>query len=184
MKTSNNRDREGTEVNASSMADIAFLLLIFFLVTTTIDVEKGLTLLLPEKKVEIPPVPIHERNIFKVLVNSEDKLLVRGEPVTNVKEIKPLLKEFILNNGTNPEMSDSPKEAVVSFKTNRGTSYAVYIGILDELKGAYYEIYGERVGLSSEEYRSLDEKKLKDKDLLKKGREGIPMNISIAEPSN
>lgn len=165
MKTSNKKNREGTEVNASSMADIAFLLLIFFLVTTTIDVEKGLTLLLPEKKAEIPPVPIHERNIFKVLVNSEDKLLVRGEVIADVKEIRPMLKEFILNNGRNSELSDSPKEAVVSFKTHRGTSYAAYIAILDELKGAYYEIYGERIGLNAEEYRSLDENKVKDKQL-------------------
>lgn len=173
----NKKNRGGTEVNASSTADIAFLLLIFFLVTTTIDAEKGITILLPEKVKEQTPLPINEKNIFKVLVNSEDKLLVRDEPVDDVKKIRPMLKEFILS-------ADNPKKALVSFKTNRGTSYQAYIAVLDELKGAYYEIYGERVGLTAHEYRSLDEKKPKEKVLFDKGREGFPMIISIAEPTN
>jgi biopolymer transport protein ExbD len=178
------KNREVSEVNASSMADIAFLLLIFFLVTTTIDAERGISLLLPPKVPEDEIiVPRHERNVFKILVNSQDKMLVEDEPLDDVREIRPMLKEFILNNGKNPKLSDNPKDAVVSFKINRGTSYEAYIAVLDELKGAYYEIYGERVGLTALEYRSLDERKPREKELFDKGREGIPKNISIAEPS-
>lgn len=180
------KDRGGTEVNASSMADIAFLLLIFFLVTTTIDAERGITLLLPPKPDPNQPPPdikANEKNIFKVLVNSQDRLLVEDEPLEDIRRIKPLVKEFVLNNGRDPKSSDSPEKAIVSFKTNRGTSYDTYIAILDELKGAYYEIYGERVGLTAAEYRTLDESKPKERELLQRGREGIPMNISIAEPT-
>lgn len=179
----NKKNRSGTEVNASSTADMAFLLLIFFLVTTTIDAEKGITLLLPELKEDVVTVPRNERNIFKILINSEDKLLVEEEPLDDARNIKPMLKEFILNYGQNPELSDHPKDAVVSLKTNRGTSYEAYIAVLDEIKGAYYEIYAEKVSLSAHDFRSLDENKPKEKVLFDKGRAGIPMNISIAEPS-
>jgi biopolymer transport protein ExbD len=180
------KNRGGTEVNASSMADIAFLLLIFFLVTTTIDAERGITLLLPPKPDPNQPPPdiqANERNIFKVLVNSQDRLLVEDEPLEDVRRIKGMVKEFVLNNGRDPRQSDSPEKAIVSFKTNRGTSYEMYIAVLDELKGAYYEIYGERVGLTAQQYRTLDEKKPREKELMQRGREGIPMQISIAEPS-
>ncbi|MDQ3392665.1 MAG: biopolymer transporter ExbD [Bacteroidota bacterium] len=180
------RNRGKAEVNAGSMADIAFLLLIFFLVTTTIDAERGITLLLPPKPDPNQPPPdvkANERNIFKVLVNSQDRLLVEDEPMEDVSRIRPMVKEFILNNGRNPLSSDSPEKAVVSFKTNRGTSYNVYIAILDELKGAYYEIYAERAGVTPEQYRALDESKPKERELLRRGKEGIPMQISIAEPT-
>lgn len=180
------KDRGGTEVNASSMADIAFLLLIFFLVTTTIDAERGVTLLLPPKPDPNQPPPEikeNERNIFKILVNSQDRLLVEDEPLEDVRQIKNMVKAFVLNNGRDPMSSESPEKAIVSFKTNRGTSYDTYISILDELKGAYYEIYGEKVGLTAQEYRTLDDTKPRERELLRRGREGIPMNISIAEPT-
>ncbi|CAN5614300.1 hypothetical protein BH23BAC1_BH23BAC1_03820 [soil metagenome] len=180
------KDRGGTEVNASSMADIAFLLLIFFLVTTTIDAERGVTLLLPPKPDPNNPPPEikeNERNIFVILVNSQDRLLVEGEPFDDIRRLRTMVKEFVLNNGRNPSSSESPEKAIVSFKTNRGTSYDTYISILDELKGAYYDIYGERVGLNAQEYRTLDDTKPRERELLRRGREGIPMNISIAEPS-
>jgi biopolymer transport protein ExbD len=180
------KDRGGTEVNASSMADIAFLLLIFFLVTTTIDAERGVTLLLPPKPDPNQPPPEikeNERNIFKILVNSQDRLLVEDEPLEDIRQIRSMVKTFVLNNGRDPMSSESPEKAIVSFKTNRGTSYDTYISILDELKGAYYEIYGERVGLTAQEYRTLDDTKPRERELLRRGREGLPMNISIAEPT-
>lgn len=180
------KNRGGTEVNASSMADIAFLLLIFFLVTTTIDAERGVTLLLPPKPDPNQPPPdvkANEKNLFKVLVNSQDKLLVEDEPLEDISKIKGMVKTFVLNRGRDPLSSESPEKAIVSFKTNRGTSYETYIHILDEIKGAYYEMYGEQVGLTGEEYRTLDDSKPKQRELLKRGREGIPMQISIAEPS-
>ena len=196
------------EINSSSMADIAFLLLIFFLVTTTIATDKGLTLTLPPKADpnEPPPdVTKNQRNIFKILVNSSDRSLVEDEPLTDVTEIRMMVKEFVLNFGKmdedaqalynmlpqslkalslkNPSSSDNPKEAVVSFKADRGTSYDIYIAILDQLQGAYYEIYGERIGISADDFRTLDRKKPDELEKYKLARYGIGMNISIAEPT-
>ena len=190
------------------MADIAFLLLIFFLVTTTIATDRGLTLQLPPKPDPNQPPPDitkNKRNIFKILVNSQDRLLVEDEPVTDVNQIKNQVKEFILNYGrptesaqavfnTLPsklrqlsqgsmESSDHPEEAVVSFKADRGTSYEMYLAVLDQLQGAYYEIYAERAGVSPEKFRNLDRKKPEERDLYDLARDGIPMNISIAEPT-
>jgi len=200
--------RKLPEVNSSSMADIAFLLLVFFLVTTTIATDKGLTLTLPPKADPNQPPPDitkNERNIFKILVNSSDRILIEDEPVTDLTGLRVQVKEFILNFGSPSEeyvtiynalpaplkafaqrsatSSDDPKEAVVSFKADRGTSYDIYIAILDELQGAYYEIYGERVGLTADEFRALDRKKPAEQAKYRTAREGIPMNISIAEPT-
>ncbi len=200
--------RKLPEVNSSSMADIAFLLLVFFLVTTTIATDKGLTLTLPPKADPNEPPPDitkNQRNIFKILVNSSDRILVEDEPLTDVTELRSMVKDFVLNFGKvdeealelyntlpptlkalslkNASSSDNPKEAVVSFKADRGTSYDIYIAILDELQGAYYEIYGERIGLTADEFRGLDRKKPSENDKYKRAREGIGMNISIAEPT-
>ena len=90
------------------------------------------------------------------------------------------LKAISMKNETS---SDNPKEAVVSFKADRGTSYDLYIAILDELQGAYYEIYGERLGISADEFRALDRKKPAENERYKLARVGIGMNISIAEPT-
>ncbi|WP_226388891.1 ExbD/TolR family protein [Penaeicola halotolerans] len=202
------KNRMSAEVNAGSMADIAFLLLIFFLVTTTIASDKGITMLLPPKPDENTPPPEvdkNARNIFKVQINSADQLLVEDEPLEDVEEISVMAKEFILNFGRPDEAnqalfnslpaslraqalradnsSDHPGEAVVSFKTDRGTSYELYLQVLDEIKKAYFEIYGERVGLSADEYRALSTRNPGERELIDRGKENIPMNISIAEPS-
>lgn len=182
------KNRASNEVNSSSMADIAFLLLVFFLLTTTIRSDKGLTLLLPPKKddTEQIDVKIQERNLFKILVNSNDKLLVEGEPLTDVNQIREMVRTFVLNNGRDPESSDSPEDAIVSFRTDRGTSYEMFIGVLDEVQGAYYEIYSERAGIGVDEWRRISDKREtpKEEELYEQAREGIPMNISIAEPAN
>lgn len=200
--------RKIPEVNSSSMADIAFLLLVFFLVTTTIATDKGLTLTLPPKADPNQPPPDitkNQRNIFKILVNSSDRILVEDEPMTDITGLREDVKDFILNFGApdeealalynglpaslkalskqNQSSSDNPKEAVVSFKADRGTSYDIYIAILDELQGAYYEIYAERVGLTADEFRALDRKKPDELEKYKTARAGFPMNISIAEPT-
>ena len=202
------RNKRKPEINSSSMADIAFLLLIFFLVTTTIATNKGLMLQLPPKPDPNQPPPDidkNKRNIFKVLVNSEDRLLVEDEPLNDVRLLKGMVKDFIMNFGNpsqegrdlfnalpgtlraqarrQPDSSDDPKEAVVSFKTDRGTSYEMYMAVLDQLQGAYYEIYGERAGINAERFRNLDIKNPEDKRVREAAREGLPMNISIAEPS-
>lgn len=200
-----------SEVNAGSMADIAFLLLIFFLVTTTIANDKGIAMLLPPKPDpnEPPPeVTKNDRNIFKILANSKDMLLVEDEPLNDVGELKDMIKSFVLNfgkpsaeyaemyntlpptlrsyvnaNGRRPDSSDDPKEAVVSFKADRGTTYELYVRVLDEINAAYNEIYGQRVGITGEEFLQLDKKNPEEKALYLKAREGIPRAISIAEPN-
>ena len=205
------KKRENPEVNSGSMADIAFLLLIFFLVTTTIANDKGVMLLLPPKvdPNEPPPdITKNDRNIFNILANSQDMLLVEKEPFTApINTLKDDVKRFVLNFGKPSEegltiynslpssmkafvnsegkksnSSDDPTECVVSFKAQRGTSYDVYIQVLDAINAAYNEIYAERVGITVEEWLSLDrEDKIQD-DMYNRGRQGIPRAISIAEP--
>jgi len=173
--------RRIVKVNSGSMADIAFLLLIFFLVTTTIINQQGLNLKLPPD--EKSTVPINERNLFKVLVNSNNIILVEEKEFINHDQLKSQLKTFILNNGKDPTLSDNPEKAIVSLKVNRGTNYEVFISMLDALQGTYYEIYGDRMGITSKEFRNLDLSNPKIKSKYLAAREGIPMNISIAEPS-
>jgi biopolymer transport protein ExbD len=134
------------EVNAGSMADIAFLLLIFFLVTTTIDTDKGIAIKLPPMPEENQPqndIRIKERNVLKVLVNANDMLLVDGEP-TDIKELKRLTKDFIDNPSQNPDLAETPQKAIVSLKNDRGTSYNLYIQVHNELKAAYNELRDAR----------------------------------------
>ena len=164
--------------NSGSMADIAFLLLIFFMLTTTIVNDEGIDLLLPPKRMEKEDIPIKERNLFKILVNSEDELLVEDQPRSSAYNLREEIKEFILNPNNLNELSESPVKSVVSIKTNRGSSQDAFIRVLDEAKAAYFEIYAKRVGLTSVEFRSLPSNDPK----YKKARLGIPMNISIAEP--
>ena len=196
------KSRPSQEVNAGSMADIAFLLLIFFLVTTTIASDKGILMMLPPKPDPNEPPPDitkNQRNIFKIFANSKDKLLVEDEPfggINDVPKLRGMIKEFVLNYGKDPDLSDSPTDAVVSFKSDRGTSYELFIGVLDELQAAYNEIYAERIASELLEYfpdatrdditdlfRNLDKSDPQLKEMYNKAREGIPRQISIAEPS-
>jgi len=156
------------EVNAGSMADIAFLLLIFFLVTTTIDTDKGIAIKLPPMPEENQPqndIRIKERNVLKVLVNANDMLLVDGEP-TDIKELKRLTKDFIDNPTQNPDLSESPQKAIVSLKNDRGTSYNLYIQVHNELKAAYNELRDARsrllYGRSLEQLPESRQNEIKD----------------------
>ena len=175
------------EINSSSMADIAFLLLIFFLVTTTIANDKGLTLQLPPSPDDIEDieVKIPERNIFKILINSSDKLLVENEPMTNARDIREMVKEFVLNYGIDPKSSDSPAKAIVSIKTNRGTSYEKFIEVYNEVQGAYYDMYAARAGVTNAKWREIASKTNDpdNKRIYLEAREDFPMQISIAEPN-
>lgn len=182
------RSKRGkTEINSSSMADIAFLLLIFFLVTTTIANDRGLSMQLPpkpEQNQEIVKIP--ERNNFKILINSADRLLVEGEPLDNPKKIRQMVKDHVLNYGKDPNKSDSPEEAVVSFKADRGTSYEMYIKVLNEVQGAYYDMYAERAGVTNDRWREIasDISNPENKRIYDDARKDFPMAISIAEPSS
>ncbi len=167
------------EMNASSMADIAFLLLIFFLVTTTMDVDKGLLVLLPPYSEEPPPeTKENQRNVLDILVNSRDQLLVKGE-LTEVRDLKDMAIKHVNNRGANPKYSDSPQEAVMSLKSDRGTSYNIYITVQNELKAAYNQMRNEyakqKFGLAYEDLSKEDQKTV---------REEYPLKISEAEPED
>lgn len=201
-----NKERGTPEVSSGSMADIAFLLLIFFLVTTTIANDKGILMQLPPPPEEEVEIKLQERNIFKILANSKDQLLVENEPFDKpMSELKKMVKEHILNFGKinsteaidlynslpaslkaqakqDPSSSDSPGDAIVSFKANRGTTYELYIDVLDAIQEAYNEVYAERVGITAEEFLQLDQSNDLEKRIYEQARQGIPKAISIAEP--
>jgi len=144
--------RSAPEVNAGSMADIAFLLLIFFLVTTTLEKDNGIARQLPPiDKSEIEPPKIKKKNLFIVLVNKNDELLVNDNPM-QLKDIRESAIEFLDNGGAlsnSPEYcnyckgkhsessSDNPDKAVISVQSDRLTSYKMYISVQNELVAAY-----------------------------------------------
>lgn len=139
------------QVNAGSMADIAFLLLIFFLVTAMIPKDKGINRKLPTPCPygEICDTQINKRNMLEVHVNSNNELFVENE-IVKIEDLKALAIEFLDNNGDKScnycngknlnASSDNPKEAVISLKNDSQTSYDFYIQIQDELTKAYYEL--------------------------------------------
>lgn len=138
--------RAAPEVNAGSMADIAFLLLIFFLVTTTIEKDSGINRKLPPIEESEEDVIIKQKNIFTVLLNGKDQLLVEDE-LMEVKDLRAAAVEFLDNGGdgscdycrgkSDPSSSDNPDKAIISLKNERETSYAAYISVQNELVGAY-----------------------------------------------
>lgn len=188
------KSRKIPEINSSSSADIAFLLLIFFLVTTTMAVNKGVARRLP------PPVPadqktedlkVKERNVFVVLINSEDQLLVQNEYL-DITKLREKAKEFIVNAANDPNLPEkSPvdveyfgtvmltKDHVISLQNDRGTSYARYIEVQNELVAAYNDLREElsksKFGKS---YADIDE------DQQKAIQKYYPQKISEAEPKN
>ncbi len=174
------KSRQAPEINASSMADVAFLLLAFFLVTSTIDVERGITVRLPEWSEE-PPTEINlkKRNVFSVLVNAQNMVLVRGE-VVKINEIRDKAKEFIMNPAKNPDLAEAPNTAIISLKNDRGTSYGTYIEVYNELKAAYNELWDEEsmklYGQAySEDLPQAKKNRIKDK---------IPFVLSEAESTS
>lgn len=171
--------RESPAVNASSMADIAFLLLIFFLVTTTIDVDKGIRVKLPPWS-EIPPETqkLNSRNVFSVLVNKDNQLLVRGEPMEK-GDLREKTKEFIMNPAQRDDLSQDPQSAIISLKNDRGTEYETYLTVYNELKAAYNEIWEDQAQRRyGRPFADLE------RDLQKVIRGDIPLVISEAEPTD
>ncbi len=204
--------RELQEINAGSMADIAFLLLIFFLVTTTMDVDTGLMRVLPpfiDEPVD-DDVIVKQRNVFVVLANSADNLLVEDEYM-QVEDLKEATKEFIIGNPSNPNderfpefkiAGDNPEKnaliikyfganqpiskQIVSLQNDRGTSYELYIAIQDQLAGAYREVRDEvAMNRFGKTYKELSKSKSKvDKEKAKAVKKLLPQRISEAEPKD
>jgi len=180
MAKTKTRDRMNNEINAGSMADIAFLLLIFFLVTTTIAEDKGILVRLPPWSDEEPDITkLKERNVYSVLVNANNQLLVREEPM-RISQLRENAKEFISNPRRLDNMSESPKNAMISLKNDRGTNYQTYLAVYNELKGAYDELWDELAQKRYGEPYSDDMPFAQRKAI--KGE--IPMVLSEAEPTN
>lgn len=204
--------RENPEINAGSMADIAFLLLIFFLVTTTMNVDSGVSKKLSEKPPPNyePPI-IKEKNIFEVNINRKNELMVEKNRM-ELKDLKAAAIKFIDNGGGIGKpgedgtpgtacdycqgerletSSDHPNKAVISVQSDRGTEYGTYIAVQNELLKAYREL---RDRLSRQRYNmsftELEDayKDDKNNEALKKKVEDIkmayPQIISDAEPTS
>lgn len=148
--------RAAPEVNAGSMADIAFLLLIFFLVTTTIETDTGISRKLPPMEESDEDVIIRQKNIFTVLINGKDQLLVEDE-LMELKNLRKAAIEFLDNGGgtgdeacsyckgkRSPSSSDNPDKAVISLKNERETTYSTYISVQNELVAAYNDLRDRR----------------------------------------
>jgi biopolymer transport protein ExbD len=184
------------EINAGSMADIAFLLLVFFLVTTTMDSDWGLARRLPPPlDINQPePPPIKDRNVFVVLANANDQLLVEGE-ILEIGQLREKAKEFIANPNDLPDLpekkptkvkffGDYPvSKQVISLQNDNGTSYDLYIQVQNELAAAYSELRNslatEKFGVT---YDYLVE--VNDKPKISAIRDIYPQRISEAEPKN
>lgn len=199
--------RATPEVNAGSMADIAFLLLIFFLVTTTIEKDKGISRQLPpiEPPTDIDVV-IKQKNLFVVNVNKDDQLLVEDE-LMQLKDLRQAAIDFLDNGGApqgSPEYcsyckgkrdqasSDNPDKAIISVQNDRLTSYNMYIAVQNELVAAYNflrdRISQERYGWKfTEMKKAIDEGSFRgNEEAMQEKLEEIqklyPLKLSEAEP--
>lgn len=184
--------RKSPEINSGSMADISFLLLTFFLLTSSINTDLGITRKLPpplDPNAPVPP-PIKERNVFVVLINSRNDLMVEGRPM-NVKDLKKATRDFLANPNDDPNLSEkslkpidligeySVSKGVISLQNDRGTSYEMYIKVQNELLAAINELRNE---LSKQKF-GIEFTKLNEKmqDAIK---DAVPVSISEAEPKD
>ena len=181
------------EINGSSMADIAFIALIFFLMVTTMDKEEGISRLLPP----IPPedqkmedLKVNRRNIIQVKINSNDRLLAGSQPM-DVSQLKDKIKEFMTNPYDDPnlpekEIQDIPglgpvpvSKGVISLQNDRGTTYQAYITVQNELIKAINELRDDfSMKTFGKKYSKLSD------DQQEMVRKAIPQKISEAEPKD
>ncbi len=163
LRKRTNRD---VEIPTSSMADISFLLLLFFLVTTTIDVDTGIGLTLPPPVDDAEEVKIKSENILKVLVNAAGDVLIDDE-ITSVPQINQIVKNKLKAND----------KLIISVKVDRDTPYRVYIATLDQVKQAYADLRDEaavaRFGVPMKQLT---------REQLQQIRDQVPQRISLAEP--
>ena len=189
------KNKKAPEINASSQADIAFTVLIFFLVVSTMDIDTGIVRVLPpmaDPNVKQEDIKVKERNLLLVFVSGSGNIMAGGK-VISLEALKDKAKEFILNplddkdlpekKETEIEMPDGSKwvypvsEGVISLQNTRDTSYQVYIQVQNELTRAFNEVRDE-VAMSKfgKEFADLDDAERK---VITKA---IPMKISEAEP--
>ena len=186
------KKREVPEINSSSTADIAFLLLIFFLITTSMDTDRGLARRLPpppEKDQKLDDAKKKERNVLQVFLNMQDQLMC-GNDYIGVDQLRQKAKEFIanINNAENmPEKTQKNVDFfgttlvndkhVISLQNDRGSSYQAYISVQNELVAAYNELRDElALQKWQRPYAELNDEQQKAI------REIYPQRISEAEP--
>jgi biopolymer transport protein ExbD len=181
------------QINSGSMADISFLLISFFLLTSSINTDLGISRKLPPPlDPNVKPPEIKQRNIFTVLLNSNDRLLVEGKP-GDISTLKDQTKEFLTNPSNNPELPEMemksipnlgevflPKSAIISLKNDRGTSYEMYLKVQNELTAAINELRDE---LCKQKF-GIKMAELKNEDQINAIKAAIPVSISEAEPEN
>lgn len=157
------------EINAGSMADIAFLLLIFFLVTASIENDTGLNRMLPQEHTETT-INIKKRNLFEISINPENELMVEGE-IIDFKYLRGMTMSFLDNGGIlhgqigfceycqgdkNEALSEHPENAIISLRTSRNSNYAFYVSVQNEIIGAYHDLRNrEGQRLFGTDYESL-----------------------------
>jgi biopolymer transport protein ExbD len=179
--------RKIQEVNAGSMADISFLLLIFFLVATTMNTDSGINRLLPPIQEEQDQTQEKERNILKVFVNDADRLMVNAQEI-QIDQLKAVAKEFVLNRTNDPKLPEKTmteiegmgeypvSSGIVSLQNRRATSYGMYIRVQNELTKAFNEIRDDvAMQKFGKPYADLTEAATKAVN------EAVPLKISEAE---
>ncbi|MCB0662896.1 MAG: biopolymer transporter ExbD [Saprospiraceae bacterium] len=153
--------RQQTEVSAGSMADIAFLLLIFFLVATTIDKEQGILIKMPPLEENTAPMPVPEKNIATLLLNGNNQIWLEGEEIKE-HEIKSKIKHFILNPNRDPTLPIQPSKTAISLTLDRGATYEKYVALYNEITAAYREMWEkEAQNQFSKEITLLSEPEMK-----------------------
>ena len=185
--------RKTPEINSSSTADMAFILLCFFLMTTTMDQDKGLQRRLPpmpDPNQQAQDQKVNRRNIIVVKINSADRLLAGTEPM-DVSQLKDKIKEFLSNPANDPNLPEKEEieiegfgpcmvsKGVISLQNDRGTSYQAYIAVQNELVKAVNELRDE---FSMANFGKLYAKLTDDEAEIV--RKAVPQNISEAEPKD
>lgn len=163
------------EISAGSMADIAFLLLIFFLVATQISQDKGVRVVLPEYY-DGPAGKVIERNVLNIKINRFDEVMVEGKS-TELKELVNIIPEFVLNPKKRSDYPSSPHKAIISLQNDVKTSYDAYVYAYSIIQSSYTKMRRE---LSQSKFgKDLSKLDSKQANEIKKA---LPMKVSEADP--
>ncbi len=165
------------KLNAGSMADIAFLLLIFFFVATTIVSDKGILVKLPPYITDNHVTP-PGKNVLSIKINADNEILIEGTPA-RIEELKERTVQFISNPEKSPLLPDKPTKAVISLQNDRGTFYETYLAVYNELYAAYHQLWD----ISSKRRFGKMYSMLSDSEK-RQVRKEIPLILSEAEPTN
>lgn len=194
--------RENPEINAGSMADIAFLLLIFFLVTTTMDVDSGILRKIPKEQKNDQKIILKDKNVLDITINNNNELLVENS-ILNINKLKQIAIDFIDNGGgldknkkacdwcngkKDPTSSDHPSKAFIAIQSGRKANYGTYITALNSLTSANSHLRNKlSIKLYNKSYNELlkhykTDKKVKEK--IENIRDKYPLLISDIENTN